>query len=217
MIDKKITRFIEGLIIALIIIISAFLTYSILNRIEFLPPIKIIERENYWKLNIYIGEKELKEKIKELDLDNIIKENKNKEIIENKKEQKITNNNYLENYYKMSFNWKDFLLSNDKNSYNYWFITKNVKNNILYLYSHNSYKQTENSGYYLYNNLKLNDEIIFNDQDNYKIIKTELIDIDKNEQNNIKIPENSNIIYFTCTPYGDNIRKVYYFKKIKKE
>lgn len=190
----------SNLILLLIFFISWILSYNLC--LKFLPLLEInaiiIEKEIISKPQIYINENP--------------HNNENDELLVSN--NKINNINKLD-FYKLNFNNSSFLLSNDKKSYNYWFITKEIKNNILYLYSHNSYKYSENSWYYLYKNIKLNDIISFNEWDiKYKVIKTDIINFDEKEVDSIKIKNNVDIIYFTCTPLWWNIRKVYQLEKI---
>jgi len=205
----KIGNISEFFVLLSLFLISSFLIYNILLKVEINSKIGIIEKTIYDTPKIYIDWKELKWK-KENNI-NIV----NNDLIKIN-DIKINKDNDLKDYYKMSVYDKNFFLSNDKNAYNYWFIAKQIKNNILYLYSHNSYKQTENSGYYLYNHLKLNDIILFNDDIRYRIVKTKLVDLDKNEDTKISINnKNINIIYFTCTPYWNNLRKVFFLQKVE--
>ena len=192
------------LVIFLIILISSFITYHFLT--------KFIQFNNNW---LIIIEKEIMIK-PEIIVENIDNEN-NLEIIKDINNKISTENEYKVNkddFYKMSYKDKDFLLSNDSDSYKYWFISKQIKDNIMYLYSHNSYKYTENSGYYLYNNLKYWDIIKFNDNEEYKVVKSNIIDFEQENVDIIKPLENVDIVYFTCTPHWENIRKIYQLQKI---
>lgn len=206
MIKIKYNKYIEYIILLMIFLSSIFVTYNLLLKIPILSHINIVEKNIYTKPKIYIWEKDFNEYINSL---NIIKD----KSIPIKKTLPKTKNYNIDDFYKLTVNNKDFLLSDDPKSFEYWFISKQITNNILFLYSHNSYKYTENSWYYLYNHLKLNDTLLFNDSIKYTIKKTLLIDINKWEDKNIKIGKNINIIYFTCTPYWDNIRKVFLLSK----
>lgn len=214
MTTRKINKIINYLVLVLIFISSSFLTFQILNKfinVNYSNYI-ILEKEFYSNPNIYIDWKELSNYLNENDLE---EKWNNKDILK-KSENKILeikdNSIYkIENFYKISFKDNEYLLSDDKDSYKYWFISKQVKNKILYLYSHNSYKQTENSGYFFYNNLKLNDVVIFNDNNKYKVVKTDIIEFSEETEKSIIKEEWTSVIYFTCTPYGWNIRKVYQF------
>lgn len=118
-------------------------------------------------------------------------------------------------FYTISDNNKTFIISDTDGSYNYWFVTRKKIGDVAYLYSHNSYKYTENSGYYIYNNWKDWTIITLDNWDKYIVSKTEIFDFNKN-----LIPKNMDmsikLVYFTCTPFGDNIRKAYFFKKVNK-
>jgi len=203
-------KILDYIIIILIIMVSAFITYNILIKSILLVEnnLIIIEKEVMYSPTIYIWwEKYIEDEI------NISIINEKKDKIEDL--SSIEETFVKEDFYKMNYKDLSYLLSNDKDSYTYWFISKQIKDNILYLYSHNSYKFTENSGYFLYNNLKLYDEITFNDwQFKYRIIKSDLIDLDKEEIETIKLQNNVDIVYFTCTPHWWNIRKVYQLEKI---
>jgi len=202
----------EIFVLLALFIISSFLIYNILLKIEINSKIGIIEKTIYDTPKIYIDWKEL-----QLNIENSNIVNSKRKEIKEMNSIEVPKNINLKDFYKMTSKDKSFFLSNNENAYKYWFIAKQIKNNILYLYSHNSYKQTENSGYYLYNNLKLNDIIIFNDDIKYKIVRTKLVDLDKNEDKKISIKNKDvNIIYFTCTPYWNNLRKVFFLQKIKK-
>lgn len=118
-------------------------------------------------------------------------------------------------YYMLSDGTKQFLISDTKDSYNYGFITRKKSGDITYLFSHNSYKYTENSGYHIYNNWKEGDIITFDNKDQYIIRGTKMYDFTKKGYEDDKVSEGVKIIYFTCTPYGEDIRKAYYLEKIK--
>lgn len=145
----------------------------------------------------------------EINYEDVWVNNTTTDIIEYKAEENVFD---FQNYYLMWFKDKNFILSNKEKSYNIWFITKEIKDNILYLYSHNSYKYSENSWRYLYLNLKQNDEIVFNNKYKYNVVKTDIFDFDKNPNPNITLNKDVNVIYFTCTPLWENVRKVYYLK-----
>lgn len=200
---------IEIVILLFIFLFSSYLSYSLLqNNISFISSqFIIIEKPILYNFETYIN-KDWSEKKADINIDtDIINDNK---IIE--KDNWI--HNILEDYYSLSFKNKTFLLSNDEKSYEYWFITKEIKNNVLYLYSHNSYKYTENSWYFLYNELEKNSIIEFNNIAKYKIISIDEVNFDNETINEIKLKEWVNIVYFTCTPLGWDIRKVYQLKKV---
>lgn len=115
-------------------------------------------------------------------------------------------------YYKISDWIKTYIISDTQWSYNYWFITRKKVWDVSYLYSHNSYKYTENSGYYIYNNWKVWTRV-FLDEDEFEIVSEELFDFNKGIYKE-KMDKDISIVYFTCTPFWDNIRKVFFLKKI---
>lgn len=200
-------KYIEYLLVLIILILSIIITNSLLSRyITLNNNTIIIENDIISNPNIYINNEFIwtKEDIETMEV-----------VIENIKANNIDNNenNDKWDFYKLEFNDKSFLLSDDNKSYTYWFISKKIKNNVLYLYSHNSYKYTENSWYFLYNNLKLWDIIKFNDLIEYKVIYTELINFDDEKDKKINIKNNADIIYFTCTPKWWNIRKIYHLER----
>lgn len=133
--------------------------------------------------------------------------------IDNVNEKSINNVKLTKNdYYKISDWIKTYIISDTQWSYNYWFITRKKVWDVTYLYSHNSYKYTENSWYYIYNNWKVWTKLLL-DEDEYEIVWEELFDFNKWEYKE-KMNKNISIVYFTCTPYWDNIRKVFFIKKV---
>lgn len=200
--DENINLFWKNIILLLniisfllIILSSSYLTYFLLDKYLTLYNKNLIIVKEY--VNI-----ENKIKVNEI------------EALEDNSIDIIKDHNNI-NYNKMKFNDVEFLLSSNEDAYNYWFITKNLSDNKLYLYSHNSYRYTENSGKYFYNNAKYNDIIEFDDGNFYKISKTEMIDVNKDNNKKLTFPKNSDVVYFTCTPYWDNTRKLYFLEKIK--
>lgn len=182
--------------------------YSILNKEDI---IKDLEKEREWKI---ISNKST-ENISTNKINNPEFNIKNN-LSDYKAIKKNIINDIKEDFYSMEFKDKQYLLSDSSKSYEYGFITKEIKDNVLYLYSHNSYDFSENSWYYLFNNLKLNDILTFNNDENnqYKIIDMDEINFTKNKDKNIKLKQWADIIYFTCTPVWDDVRKVYQLKKI---
>jgi len=209
-------KFLDFLILLLILILSSIATYSILSNYVNLVnnQLMIVEKEILIDKNFIINENDIKNILDEYKINNNI----NIDLLINdiNKDDYNEDNNFSHmDIYKMEYKNKEFLISNNPKSYEYGFIAKDIKDNIMYLYSHNNYKFTENSGYFLYNNLKEGSIITFNDKYKYKVISTHEINYDNKEENkDIKIKKWVDIIYFTCTPSWDNIRKIYQLKKI---
>lgn len=183
--------------------LSAFVSYSILN-----DNISLYTTEQ-----IYVPYKEV------VDLKKIVI-NINEGELYNSSGSETTSNTIdisADEYYMFSDDKRKFLISDTDDSYNYGFVTRRKIDGITYLFSHNSYKYTENSGYHIYNNWKEGDIITFDNKDQYIIRRTEMFDFTKNDYSEkVNISKNVKIIYFTCTPYGDDIRKAYYLEKVEK-
>lgn len=204
----------EIIILFLIMIISWILTYKILKFFEVSEDIKpvIIEKTTYLKeediiSNLTEEEKEIYNKYKKIN-EAIEKITLNKQDIE-KKENKNILNKWInkKNYYILWFRDKEYLISWTKKSYNYWFITKEMKDNILYIYSHNSYKFSENSWYYIYRNVEIGDEITFNKTEKYEVIN--IIDFNLLEKDkNLSLKKETEIVYFTCDKDDINKRRI---------
>lgn len=182
-----------------ILILSSYLTYGLLNDKvalftyeQMYVPIEIKNIPD--KISINIEQKELKDWVKET--------------------TKIELS--WNDYYSLSDGVKKFLISDSEDSFNYGFITRKKWENITYLFSHNSYKYTENSGYHIYNNWKEWDIITFDNKDQYIIRSSKMYDFNQDDYMNEKTSRNTKIIYFTCTPYWDNIRKAFFLERIDK-
>lgn len=194
MIKKFLENYFEIGVVGLLFVISWLFSFTVLNNYITLYNVE----KMYIPYENIIDNSTLNISISTLD--------QNKETISG--EVQVNKNDY----YTLSDGKKSFLISDTKNSYNYGFITREKVGNISYLFSHNSYKYTENSGYYIYNNWKEWDIITFNNKDKYIIKSTKLYDFNKTDYSKEKTDINIRIIYFTCTPYWDNIRKAYFLE-----
>lgn len=118
-----------------------------------------------------------------------------------------------DDFYSITDGIRTFMVSDTDESYNYWFVTRKKIWDVAYLYSHNSYKYTENSWYYIYNNWKEWTKIKLNNGDEYEVYTTSIFDFNKWEYPKI-MDMNTKIVYFTCTPFWDNVRKAFFLKRI---
>lgn len=195
--SRSIATIIDIFLFLWILFLSSYITYGLLNDKvslftyeQMYVPVEVNRIPNNIEINI--EQKELKDWVSE---------------------KKITLSN--NDYYSLSDGVKKFLISDTEDSFNYWFITRKKWNNITYLFSHNSYKYTENSWYYIYNNWKEGDIITFDNKDQYIIRSTKMYDFNTENYWDEKTKIETKIIYFTCTPYGDNIRKAYFLERVK--
>lgn len=198
--NTYIKKWIDILVLLWIVFLSSYATFSILHD--------KVSLFSYEQMYVPIERYRIPEVI---NIDITEKELRWKEPVEQKGHDIVLTPG---DYYSIADDEKKFLISDTEDAFNYGFISRKRANGITYLFSHNSYKYTENSGYHIYNKWKEWDIITFNDTDRYIIKETKMYDFNKGDYKNESVSGKIKIIYFTCTPFWDNIRKAYYLEKL---